>query len=165
MGKPLRLGIAGLGTVGASVVRIVQSNLSSLTLRAGRPVTITAVSARNRNRDRGINVSGFAWYDDPVAMVADPNVDVVIELIGGASGAAESVVRAAIAAGKPVITANKALLALHGVELARLAEEAGLSIGFEAAVAGGIPVIKTLKESLAGNTVTGIVGILNGTCN
>lgn len=165
MGKPLRLGIAGLGTVGASVVRIVQSNLSSLTLRAGRPVTITAVSARNRNRDRGINVSGFAWYDDPVAMVADPNVDVVIELIGGASGAAESVVRAAIAAGKPVITANKALLAHHGVELARLAEEAGLSIGFEAAVAGGIPVIKTLKESLAGNTVTGIVGILNGTCN
>ncbi|MBS1169073.1 MAG: hom [Proteobacteria bacterium] len=165
MGKPLRLGIAGLGTVGASVVRIVQSNLSSLTLRAGRSVTITAVSARDRNRDRGISVDGFAWYDDPVAMVADPNVDVVIELIGGASGAAENVVRAALAAGKPVITANKALLARHGIELARLAEAAGLSIGFEAAVAGGIPVIKTLKESLAGNTVTGIVGILNGTCN
>ena len=165
MGKPLRLGIAGLGTVGASVVRIIQSNLTSLTMRAGRPVTITAVSARNRNRDRGIDVSGLAWYDDPVAMVADPNVDVVVELIGGATGAAEDLVRAAIAAGKPVITANKALLARHGVELARLAEVAGVSIGFEAAVAGGIPVIKTLKESLSGNTVTGIVGILNGTCN
>lgn len=165
MGKPLRLGIAGLGTVGASVVRIVQSNFSTLALRAGRPVTITAVSARDRKRDRGVDVGGFTWYDDPVAMVADPNVDVVIELIGGAAGAADTLVRAALAAGKPVITANKALLARHGVELARLAEEAGVSIGFEAAVAGGIPVIKTLKESLAGNTVTGIVGILNGTCN
>jgi homoserine dehydrogenase len=165
MGKPLRLGIAGLGTVGAAVVRIVQSNLTPLAQRAGRPVTITAVSARSRGKDRGIDVGGFHWHDDPLGLVADPDVDVIIELIGGAAGAAEDLVRAALAAGKPVITANKALLARHGIELARLAEAAGLAVGFEAAVAGGIPVIKTLKESLAGNTIDRVFGILNGTCN
>ena len=165
MSKPLRLGIAGLGTVGASVVRIVKSNLTPLDMRAGRPVTITAVSARNRSKDRGIDLAGVTWHEDPLDLVADPDVDVVVELIGGAHGPAEALVRAAIAAGKPVITANKALLAHAGVELARLAEAANVGIGFEAAVAGGIPVIKTLRESLAGNNINRVFGILNGTCN
>ncbi|WP_237151669.1 homoserine dehydrogenase [Oryzibacter oryziterrae] len=165
MSKPLRLGIAGLGTVGASVVRIIQSNASPLGLRAGRPVVVTAVSARNRSRDRGIDLNGVSWHDNPEDLARDPNVDVVLELIGGASGAAEAVVRAAIENGKSVITANKALLARIGVEIARLAEAKGLYVGFEAAVAGGIPVIKTLKESLAGNNITRVYGILNGTCN
>lgn len=165
MSKPLRLGIAGLGTVGAAVARIVQSNRSPLALRAGRSVVVTAVSARSRNKDRGLDLSAVRWHDDPVALAGDPEVDVVVELIGGAEGAADAVVRAAIAAGKSVVTANKALLARAGVELAGLAEAAGVDLAFEAAVAGGIPVIKMLKESLAGNNVTSVFGVLNGTCN
>jgi homoserine dehydrogenase len=165
MSKPLRLGVAGLGTVGASVVRIVRQNAEGLALHAGRPIVVTAVSARDRSKDRGVDVSGLRWHDDPVGLATDPEVDVVIELVGGASGAAHSVVRAALAHGKPVVTANKALLAAHGIELARLAEEKGVALGFEAAVAGGIPVIKTLKESLAANRITRVYGILNGTCN
>ena len=163
--KPLRLGLAGLGTVGASVLKIVADNADGLALRAGRPVVVTAVSARDRSRDRGIDRSGLTWHTDPVALASDPDVDVVVELIGGDSGPAEAVVRAALTAGKPVVTANKALLARHGIELARLAEESGVALGFEAAVAGGIPVIKTLKESLAANRITRVYGILNGTCN
>ncbi|WP_181702878.1 homoserine dehydrogenase [Chthonobacter albigriseus] len=165
MSKPLRLGIAGLGTVGASVLRIVKSKPEMLAARAGRPVVVTAVSARDRTRDRGVDMTGIAWHDDPVALAADPSVDVVVELIGGASGPAEAVVRKALSLGKPVVTANKALLARHGVELGLLAEEAGVPLAFEAAVAGGIPVIKTLRESLSANTVTRVYGILNGTCN
>jgi homoserine dehydrogenase len=165
MSKPLRLGVAGLGTVGASVVRIVRQNAEGLALRAGRPITVTAVSARDRSRDRGVDLSAVRWHDDPVALATDPEVDVVVELIGGAEGAARRTVRAALEAGKPVVTANKALLAAHGIELARLAEERGVALEFEAAVAGGIPVIKTLKESLAGNRITRVYGILNGTCN
>ncbi|WP_181705616.1 homoserine dehydrogenase [Chthonobacter rhizosphaerae] len=165
MSKPLRLGVAGLGTVGASVLKIVRSNAAALAARAGRPVVVTAVSARDRARDRGLDLDGIAWHDDPVALATDPGVDVVLELIGGASGPAEALVRAALAAGKPVVTANKALLARHGVDLARLAEEKGVPLAFEAAVAGGIPVIKTLKESLSANQVTRVYGILNGTCN
>ncbi len=165
MPKSLRLGLAGLGTVGASVLRIVRDNADGLALRAGRPIEVVAVSARDRTRDRGVDLSPLAWHDDPAALARDPGVDVVLELIGGDSGPAEATVRAALSAGKPVVTANKALLARHGVELARMAEEAGVAIGFEAAVAGGIPVIKTLKESLAANRITRVYGILNGTCN
>ncbi|WP_075215869.1 homoserine dehydrogenase [Mongoliimonas terrestris] len=165
MSNPLRLGVAGLGTVGASVLKIVRNNAAALAARAGRPVVVTAVSARDRMRDRGLDLTGIAWHDDPAALAADPSVDVVLELIGGASGPAEAVVRAALFAGKPVITANKALLARHGVELARIAEAKGVALAFEAAVAGGIPVIKTLKESLSANHVTRVYGILNGTCN
>jgi homoserine dehydrogenase len=165
MSKPLRLGLAGLGTVGASVLRIVRDNAEGLATRAGRPVTVAAVSARDRSRDRGVSLDGLAWHDRPEALATDPSVDVVVELIGGDGGPAEATVRAALAAGKPVVTANKALLARHGVALARLAEERGVPLNFEAAVAGGIPVIKTLKESLSANRITRVYGILNGTCN
>jgi len=165
MTKPLSVGVAGLGTVGAGVLRLLRDNAALVTARAGRPVAVTAVSARDRTRDRGVPTSGLRWYDDPVALASDPGVDVVVELIGGSDGPAQALVQAALAAGKPVVTANKALLAVHGVVLAAQAEQAGVTLAFEAAVAGGIPVIKALREGLAGNRIDRIAGILNGTCN
>ncbi|HEX4368779.1 MAG TPA: homoserine dehydrogenase, partial [Rhodopila sp.] len=132
---------------------------------AGRPIAVTAVSARDRSRDRGFPVSGLHWYEDSVALAADPGVDVVVELIGGSEGPARALAEAAIGAGKPLVTANKALLAVHGASLARAAEERGVALGFEAAVAGGIPVIKALREGLSGNRISAVAGILNGTCN
>ena len=162
---PLRVGLAGLGTVGSGVLRLLRDNAALVTARAGRAIIVTAVSARDRTRDRGVPVAGMTWHDDPTALAQDPEIDVVVELIGGAGGAARAVVEAAIAAGKPLVTANKALLALHGTALAAGAEAAGVPLGFEAAVAGGIPVIKALREGLAGNRITRIAGILNGTCN
>ncbi|MCB8876458.1 homoserine dehydrogenase [Acidisoma silvae] len=163
--KPLRVGIAGLGTVGAGTVTVLRQNAAIIAARAGRPITVTAVSARDRTRDRGIATEGLNWHDDPVALAADPDVDVVVEVIGGSEGPAAETVRAAIRAGKPVVTANKALLALHGAELAALAETHGVPLGFEAAVAGGIPAIKALREGLAANEIISVSGILNGTCN
>ena len=165
MTKPLSVGVAGLGTVGAGVLRLLQDNAALVTARAGRPVAVTAVSARDRIRDRGVPTSGLRWYDDPVALASDPAVDVVVELIGGSDGPAQALVQAALAAGKPVVTANKALLAVHGAALAAQAEQVGVALAFEAAVAGGIPVIKALREGLAGNRIDRIAGILNGTCN
>ena len=165
MDAPLRLGIAGLGNVGTSLVRLLARHGNDLAVRTGRPIAITAVSARDRRRDRGVDIGGFAWFDDPVALARDTGSDVFVELIGGADGVAKASVEAAINAGKHVVTANKALLAEHGVALARAAEENGVSLNFEAAAAGGIPIIKTLRESLAGNAVNRIYGILNGTCN
>jgi len=165
MGAPLRLGIAGLGTVGAAVLRLLAQNGDLLAERAGRAITVSAVSARHRGRDRGVDLQGFRWYDDPMALAADPEVDLVVELIGGADGPALALCQAALEAGKPVVTANKALLAHHGAALARLAEAHGVTIGFEAAVAGGIPIVKILREGLAGNRISRIYGILNGTCN
>jgi len=165
MTKPLSVGVAGLGTVGAGVLRLLRDNAALVTARAGRPVAVTAVSARDRTRDRGVPTSGLRWYDDPVALASDPGVDVVVELIGGSDGPAQALVQAALAAGKPVVTANKALLAVHGAVLAAQAEQAGVTLAFEAAVAGGIPVIKALREGLAGNRIDRIAGILNGTCN
>ena len=165
MTKPLSVGVAGLGTVGAGVLRLLRDNAALVTARAGRPVAVTAVSARDRTRDRGVPTSGLRWYDDPVALASDPAVDVVVELIGGSDGPAQALVQAALAAGKPVVTANKALLAVHGAALAAQAEQAGVALAFEAAVAGGIPVIKALREGLAGNRIDRIAGILNGTCN
>jgi homoserine dehydrogenase len=132
---------------------------------AGRPVVVTAVSARDRSRDRGVSLAGLRWHDAAVVLASDPAVDVVVEAIGGAGGAARAVVEATLAAGKPVVTANKALLAVHGAALAELAERHGVTLGFEAAVAGGIPVIKALREGLAGNRIKRVAGILNGTCN
>ncbi len=164
-GAPLAIGIAGLGTVGAGVVRLLQENAVLIAARAGRPIIVTAVSARDRTRDRGLTLDGIAWHDDPVALAADPALGVVVELIGGAEGPARALAEAALAAGKPLVTANKALLAVHGAPLAAAAERAGVSLGFEAAVAGGIPVIKALREGLAANRITRIAGILNGTCN
>ncbi len=161
----LRLGIAGLGTVGAALVDMVQANQDELQRKHGRRIEIVAVAARSRSRERGVDISGFDWYDDPVALAAADNVDLFVELIGGEDGPALACVQAALGAGKPVVTANKALLAKHGVDLAARAERAGAYIGFEAAVAGGIPVIKTLREGLGVATLTRVYGIMNGTCN
>jgi homoserine dehydrogenase len=163
--NPLRVGIAGLGTVGGGVLRILRDNAEIVAARAGRPIAGAAVSARDRVRDRGVKLDGVRWHDDPVALASDPAVDVVVELIGGSEDPARALVFAALGAGRPVVTANKALLARHGVALAVAAEAPGASLGFEAAVAGGIPIIKTLREGLAANRVRRIAGILNGTCN
>ncbi|WP_395495173.1 homoserine dehydrogenase [Acetobacter sp. KSO5] len=163
--SPLRLGLAGLGTVGAGVIRLLNTNADLVTARAGRPLKVTAVSARDRTRDRGVDLSGMRWYDNATDLVADPDVDVVVELIGGSEGTARAVVEAALAAGKPVVTANKALLAIHGPALARLSAEKSAPLLFEAAVAGGIPAIKMVREGLAADRLLRIGGILNGTCN
>jgi homoserine dehydrogenase len=163
--RPLSVGIAGLGTVGGGVLRILRDNADIVATHAGRPIAVTAVSARDRTRDRGVKLDGLRWYDDPVALAGDAGVDVVVELIGGSEDPARGLVLAALAAGKPVVTANKALLARHGVALADAAEQSGATLGFEAAVAGGIPIIKTLREGLAANRIRRVAGILNGTCN
>jgi homoserine dehydrogenase len=165
MNVPLRIGLAGLGTVGSALVRMVERHGNDLAVRGGRAIEIAGVSARSRGKKRPIDVSAYRWFDDPVRLARDPQTDVYVELIGGSDGMAHASVKAAIAAGKHVVTANKALLAAHGVALARAAEDAGVSLNFEAAAAGGIPIIKTLRESLTGNTVNRIYGILNGTCN
>ncbi|MEX5729608.1 homoserine dehydrogenase [Rhodovulum iodosum] len=165
MTTPLRLGLAGLGTVGAGVVKIVAARANLLARRTGRPVVITAVSARTRDKDRGVDLAPYAWEDDPVALARREDVDVFVELMGGSDGPAKAASEAAIAAGKDVVTANKAMLAIHGQALAEAAEEAGRVIRFEAAVAGGIPVVKALTEGLAGNEITRVMGVMNGTCN
>jgi homoserine dehydrogenase len=165
MTRPLSVGVAGLGTVGGGVLKMLRDNADIVTARAGRPIAVTAISARDRSKDRGLPVSGLHWYEDPVALAADPGIDVVVELIGGSDGPALALAEAALAAGKPLVTANKALLAVHGATLARLAEERDVALGFEAAVAGGIPVIKALREGLSGNRISAVAGILNGTCN
>lgn len=165
MVEPLRIAVAGLGTVGASVARIITKACHRLERRAGRPLALTAISARNPGKDRGVDLSGVPFVADPVSLATQPNVDVVVELMGGAEGAARALVEAALKAGKPVVTANKALIAAHGPALARLAEAQGVPLMFEASVAGGIPVVKTLREGLVGNRPRRLVGILNGTCN
>ncbi|MGK9054213.1 homoserine dehydrogenase [Xaviernesmea oryzae] len=165
MADALKVGIAGLGTVGASLVRIIQTRANELTVTCGRAIEITAVTARDRNRDRGIDISRATWFDSPEKLAAEADIDVFVELMGGAEGAAADSVRAALTRGLHVVTANKALLAASGVELAGIAEEKGALLNFEAAVAGGIPVIKALRESLTGNTVSRVYGIMNGTCN
>jgi homoserine dehydrogenase len=163
--RPLRVGVAGLGTVGAEVVRILQAEQGRLQRRTGRAIAVTAVSARDRGRARGIDLSALRWYDDAADLAADPEIDVVVELIGGAEGVARRVCETALARGKSVVTANKALLALHGGALVRQAAAAGVSLAYEGAVAGGIPVIKCLREGLAANRIDRVYGILNGTCN
>jgi len=165
MADGLRLGIAGLGTVGGGVLDILGSHGALVAARAGKKIEVTAISARNRSKKRAVDVSRLAWFEDPVALARSPEIDVFVELMGGEGDPAKSAVEAAIAAGKPVITANKALLAHHGAALARAAEARGVSLNFEAAVAGGIPIIKTLREGLAGNRVNKLFGIMNGTCN
>ena len=165
MSSPLKLGVAGLGTVGAGVLALLRQNGDLLSERAGREIVVKAVSARDRSKDRGVDLEGFRWYEDPLALAVDPEVDAVVELIGGSEGTALDLTKSALSAGKPVITANKALLAHHGAELAALAEANDATIGYEAAVAGGIPIVKTLREGLAGNRIVRVYGILNGTCN
>ena len=165
MAQPLRVGVAGLGVVGAGVVRLLADHADLIALRCGRPIEVKAVSARDRGRDRGIDLSGVRWIDDAARLAADPELDVVCELIGGSDGIARHVVEGALGAGKAVVTANKAMLALHGAQIARTAEAAGVHLAYEAAVAGGIPIVKALREGFAGNRIERVYGILNGTCN
>lgn len=165
MQEALRLGIAGLGTVGVSVVRLLERHGDALQSQLGRRLEVVAVSARERERQRGFGMGDIAWHADPVSLARSASIDVFVELIGGAEGMALESVSAALESGKGVVTANKALLAAHGMKLAKLAETRGAQLAFEAAVGGGIPIIKTLREALAGNRLTRITGILNGTCN
>ncbi|OYU36645.1 homoserine dehydrogenase [Novosphingobium sp. PASSN1] len=165
MSEPLRIALAGLGTVGGGVVRLLEANAALIARRAGRPITISAISARNRSKDRGVDLSGYAWEDDMVILGERPDVDVVVELVGGADGPALALARTTFEAGKALVTANKAMVAHHGLELATKAEAAKVAFKFEAAVAGGIPVIKALKEGAAANYIDRVYGILNGTCN
>jgi homoserine dehydrogenase len=161
----LKIAVAGLGTVGGGTLQLLARQAELLAVRAGRRIIVAAVSARDRRRDRGVDLSAVRWYEDAAAMAADPEIDAVVELIGGSDGIALKVIETAIAHKKHVVTANKALMAEHGTRLALRAEEAGVALAFEAAVAGGIPVIKTLRESLAGNRLARVYGILNGTSN
>jgi homoserine dehydrogenase len=161
----LRIGIAGLGTVGSGVLRLLDRHRNLLAARSGKQLEVVAVSARDRRRARDVDISAFRWESDPVALGGAQDVDVVIELIGGDHGPAKTLVETALASGKPVVTANKALLARHGTALARLAEQMGVSLAYEASVCGGIPIIKGLREGLASNRVRELHGILNGTCN
>lgn len=165
MVAPLKVGLAGLGTVGAAVIRLVRENQAALAARSGRPVEIVAVTARSKGKDRGVDLKSLRWVDDPVALACDPGIDVFVELMGGDGDPAKAAIEAALCAGKSVVTANKALLARHGVALAALAEKNQVALNFEAAVGGGIPVIKALREGLAGNSISRVYGILNGTCN
>ncbi|MHA1568900.1 MAG: homoserine dehydrogenase [Alphaproteobacteria bacterium] len=165
MSGPLKLAVAGLGTVGCGTIRLLREQEDILTRRCGRPIRVTAVSARDRGRDRDIDISGYDWFENAEAMAREADAEVVVELIGGSDGAAKAVCEAAISAGRHVVTANKALVALHGTALARAAEDKGVSLAYEAAVAGGIPIIKCLREALAANRIQRIYGILNGTSN
>lgn len=165
MHPPLRVGIAGLGTVGAAVARRLTRQHDDLQRRIGRSIVVTAVSARTRDKDRGLALGSVQWFDDPVALASSAGIDLFVELIGGQDGAAKAAVEAALTHGHSVVTANKALLAHHGMALARLAEDRQAGLAFEASVAGGIPIVKTLREGLAGNRIERIEGILNGTCN
>ena len=164
MAKPLRVGVAGLGSVGSALVRLLGRRRADLAARTGREITVVGVSARSR-RDRGLDLEGVRFYDDPTSLATRGDLDVFVELIGGADGAAHEAAKAALSRGLPLVTANKAMIAVHGLELARLAEAKGARLAFEAAVGGGIPVVKTLREGLAGNAIRRVSGILNGTCN
>lgn len=163
--QPMRIGVAGLGTVGAGVLKIFAKHGETLNARAGRPLEIVAVSARNRSKDRGVDLSAFDWEDDPVALARRDDLDIVIEVIGGSDGPAKASAEAALGRGAHLVTANKAMMAHHAEQLSVMAEEAGVALRFEAAVAGGIPIVKALAEGLAANAVDRVYGVLNGTCN
>jgi homoserine dehydrogenase len=165
MTAPLRIALAGLGTVGVGVVQLIVENRDIIARRAGRSIEIVAVTARDRMKDRGIDISGYRWTDDMTALATSDDVDVVVELVGGSDGPALTLAREALGSGKALVTANKAMMAHHGMELAGLAEARGLALKYEAAVAGGIPVIKGLREGVAANRIERVYGILNGTCN
>jgi homoserine dehydrogenase len=158
-----RIGVAGLGTVGAGLLSLLASRPRFAP--AGAAAVVTGVSARSRSRPRPFDIAGLPWFDDPVALAAAPENDLFVELIGGSDGPAKAAVEIALRAGKPVVTANKALIAEHGAELAALAEESGAPLLFEAAVMGGTPAVKMLREAMVGDDVEAIAGILNGTCN
>jgi len=165
MSDGLKLGLAGVGTVGGGLLQLLAAHGASLAVRAGRPIEVVAVSTLEHRRNKEVDISAFRRVQDPVALATDPGIDVFVELIGGEGGVAKDSVEAALRAGKHVVTANKALLAHHGAALAALAEKSGVALNFEAAVAGGIPIVKAIRESLQGNDITRVYGILNGTCN
>jgi homoserine dehydrogenase len=165
MVAPLKVGLAGLGTVGTAVIDLIGRERAALTARCGRAIEVVAVTARSKTKKRAVNVGKLKWVRDPLALATDPEIDVFVELMGGVGDPAKSAIEAALAAGKSVVTANKALLARHGLALAALAEKQHVALNFEAAVGGAIPVVKTLREGLAGNSFARISGILNGTCN
>ena len=165
MTPPLRIALAGLGTVGVGVIKLIVENRDIITRRAGRAIDIVAVTARDRTKDRGVDISGYRWTDDMTAIATADDIDVVVELVGGSDGPALTLAREALGSGKAFVTANKAMIAHHGLELASLAEANGLALKYEAAVAGGIPVIKGLREGAAANRIERVYGILNGTCN
>lgn len=165
MNEPLKVGLAGLGTVGRGVVKIIENNGNDIARKLGRPIIITAVNARDRKKDRGFDISRYHWFDTPEDLARSADIDVFVELIGGEDGPALESSIIALERGLDVVTANKAMLAKHGTKLAHLAEENGRALLFEAAVAGGIPIVKALKESLSGNNIERVYGILNGTCN
>lgn len=162
---PLKVGIAGLGTVGSEVVRLIEQQRRMLAARSGQDIRVVGVSARTKAKKRGIDLGGIKWVKDPVELADDAEVDCFVELMGGAGEPALSAIEAALKSGKSVVTANKALIAKHGLRLAKLAEAHGGALNFEAAVGAAIPVIKTLREGLAGTAVERVYGILNGTCN
>ncbi len=165
MPESLKVALAGLGTVGGGVIRLLDANRELIARRAGRPIEVVAVSARDRAKDRGVDISRFDWIDDTAALADHAAADVVVELVGGSDGPALSLARRTLAAGKSFVTANKAMMAHHGLELAEAAEAASVALKFEAAVAGGVPVIKGLREGAAANEIGRVYGILNGTCN
>ncbi len=160
--KKLKIGIAGLGNVGAGLISRLQEQDK---LRLGGEIEIVGISARNRSRKRAVSIDDYAWFDDPVALAEHDDVEVFVELMGGSDGPAKLAVEAALKHGKPVVTANKALVAEYGEQLAKLAEEQGVPLLFEAAVAGAIPIVRVIRESFAGTEISSIRGIMNGTCN
>jgi homoserine dehydrogenase len=165
MPSTLKIGVAGVGTVGAALIAMIAEQRDALAARCGRRIEVAAVSARNRSKKRTIDLGKLQWHADPVTLANDPGIDVFVELIGGSGNPAKAAIETALRAGKSVVTANKALLAKHGVALAALAEKHQAAINFEAAVGGAIPIVKTLREGLAGNSLDRVYGILNGTCN
>ncbi len=165
MSTAFRIGIAGLGTVGVGVIKILEENAELITARAGRPIEVVAVSARSKNKDRGVDLSSYDWVDNTCALADHDNLDAVVELVGGSDGVALELVKGALSNKRHVVTANKALVAHHGYELAQAAENNDVSLAYEAAVAGGIPIIKAMREGLAANKFKAVYGILNGTCN
>ena len=165
MSNHLRIGIAGLGTVGLGVIQILRTNAELITARCGKTIEVVAASARDLSKKREVSLDGIRIVPDALTLASDPQVDVVVELIGGHEGIAKTLVETAIANGKSVVTANKALLAHHGVALASAAESKQVTLAFEAAVAGGIPIIAALRQGLAANRISRVSGILNGTCN
>ncbi len=165
MNKPLKVGVAGVGTVGAALIAQIAAQREQLSARCGRAIEVVAVCARSKGKNRGVDLKKMKWFSDPVELAGDESIDVFVELMGSSGEPAKSAVEFALASGKSVVTANKALLAKHGVKLAQLAEKSGVALNYEAAVGAAIPIVKTLRESLAGNSINRIYGILNGTCN
>lgn len=164
MSGPVRVGLIGLGTVGQGVVSVLRENAAEIERRVGRPVIVTHASARDVSKPREVSLDGITLVSHPMQIAREADVDVVVEVIGGHTTAKE-VILAALARGKPVVTANKALLAEEGNAIFGAALKAGVPVAFEASVAGGIPIIKAIREGLAGNRIESLAGIINGTCN